>query len=184
MRILAVSGSLRRSSYNTRVLRAAADLVPAGVELELYEELELVPPYNEDRDTETPPAAAVRLREAIAGADALLIATPEYNSSVPGQLKNAVDWASRPFRESALWGKPTAVVSASRGAYGAMWAQAELRKVLARSGARVLDEELAVSQAHERFDGDGRLLDETLRRRLADVVEQLVELADPAAVAA
>ncbi len=184
MRILAVSGSLRQGSHNTQLLRAAAELAPAGVELELYEELELVPPYNEDRDTDRPPAAAARLRDAIGDADALLIATPEYNSSVPGQLKNAVDWASRPFRDSALWGKPAAVVSASKGAYGAMWAQADLRKALARSGARVLEGDLAVPRAHERFDEEGRLIDEALRRRLAEVVEQLAELAQPAAVAA
>lgn len=184
MRILAVSGSLRQSSHNTQLLYAAAELAPAGVELDLYDELELVPPYNEDRDTDAPPPAVARLREAIRDADAILIATPEYNSSVPGQLKNAVDWASRPFRESALWGKPAAVVGASKGTYGAMWAQTELRKILARSGARVLEGDLAVPNAHERFDEHGHLLDEALRRRLAEVVEQLAELAQPAAVAA
>ena len=184
MRILAVSGSLRQASHNTKLLRAAAELAPAGVELELYEELELIPPYNEDRDTDAPPAAVTRLRDAIGKADAILMATPEYNSSVPGQLKNAVDWASRPFRESALWGKPAAVVGASKGAYGAMWAQTDLRKILARSGARVLEADLAVSNAHERFDERGHLLDDVLRRRLAETVERLVELAQPVAAAA
>ena len=110
MRILAISGSLRRDSHNTKLLRAAEELVGADVEFELYGELESVPPYNEDRDGDDAPAAVKRLRAQIAGADALLIATPEYNSSIPGQLKNAVDWASRPVRDGALWGKPAVVM--------------------------------------------------------------------------
>ena len=115
MRVLAISGSLRHGSYNTALLREAAELVPAGVELELYEGLELLPPYNEDDDVEDGPVEGSRLRAAIEGADALLIATPEYNGSIPGQLKNAVDWASRPARAGALWGKPVAVVGATTG---------------------------------------------------------------------
>src|SRR5438132_11019579 len=138
MRVLAISGSLRQDSYNTQLLRAAEELVPGDVTLELYDELESVSPYNEDRDTDEAPPAVVRLREAIAGADAVLIATPEYNGSVPGQLKNAIDWASRPVRAGALLGKPVAVIGASTGMYGPVWSQAELRKILGTAGARVV----------------------------------------------
>jgi chromate reductase len=174
MRILGISGSLRSDSHNTKLLRAAEELLPAESELELYEELEQVPPYNEDRDTDDSPAEAVHLRDAIARADAVLFATPEYNGSVPGQLKNAVDWASRPHRVSALWGKPVAVVGASTGMFGAVWAQAELRKILKTAGARVVEAELAVSKADAKFAHDGALLDEGLRDQLAETVELLV----------
>lgn len=166
MRVLAISGSLRRDSHNTKLLREAEELLPAGVEFDLYDELELVPPYNEDRDGDEAPLGAASLRARIAAADALLIATPEYNGSVPGQLKNAVDWASRPVRAGALWGKPVVVIGASTGFYGGVWAQADLRKVLATAGARVVDAEVAVSHAHERFDAEGRLADEEIRDEL------------------
>jgi len=177
MKVLGISGSLRSDSYNTTLLREAARLLPDGVELELWEGLKAVPPYDEDDDVAEAPAAVADLRDAIAGADALLFATPEYNSSVPGQLKNALDWASRPRATTALRNKPVAVVGASTGAFGAVWAQAELRKVLAATGARVVDGELAVGHAHERFDGDGRLDDGPLREQLAEVVEALVTVA-------
>src|ERR671933_1985559 len=166
MRLLAISGSLRRESWNTKLLRAAEELLPDGVTFELYTELEQVPPYNEDRDRSAPPAAAQHLRAAIAAADALLIATPEYNSSIPGQLKNAVDWASRPLATNVLRNKPVAVVGASTGAFGAVWAQAELRKVLAATGARVVDAGVAVGHAPTRFDEDGALVDDDLREQL------------------
>ncbi|MBD0338914.1 MAG: NAD(P)H-dependent oxidoreductase [Thermoleophilia bacterium] len=184
MRILAISGSLRRESYNTALLREAAEVAPAGVELELYEGLELLPPYNEDVDGPEPPGEAIRLRAAIDGADGLLIATPEYNGSVPGQLKNAVDWASRPVRRGAVWGKPVAVVGATTGSYGAVWAQADLRRSLGIAGARVLEVELPLAKAHERFDDQGRLEDGQLRERLAEIVRELAAAAEPVAVAA
>jgi chromate reductase len=184
MRILAISGSLRRDSYNTALLREAVELAPAGVELELYEGLELLPPYNEDVDGPEPPAEAVRLRTAVEAADGLLIATPEYNGSVPGQLKNAVDWASRPARASAIWGKPVAVVGATTGSYGAVWAQADLRRSLGIAGARVLELELPVAKAQERFDERGRLRDDPLRERLGEIVRELAAAAEPVALAA
>jgi chromate reductase len=174
MRILGISGSLRRDSYNTKLLRAAEELLPAGVDLELYDELEEVPPYNEDRDTDDSPVAAVHLRDAIAHADAVLFATPEYNGSIPGQLKNAVDWASRPHRVSALWGKPVAVVGASTGMFGAVWAQAELRKVLKTAGARVVETEVAVGKADSRIDDACILVDDEIREQLAETVELLL----------
>ena len=123
MKILAISGSLRAASHNTALLRAAAELAPEGVELELYENLEALPPYNEDRDTDQPPAEVARLRTAIEEADAVLFATPEYNTTMPGQVKQVVDWASRPHgSDASLWGKPAAAIGASVTDYGAMWA--------------------------------------------------------------
>jgi chromate reductase len=175
MRVLAVSGSLRRDSNNTRLLRAAAQQLPSGVELGLYEELAHVPPFNED-DEPAPAPEVQRWRAAIEAADAVLFATPEYNSSIPGQLKNAVDWASRPKADAALRNKPVAVVGASKSMFGALWAQAELRKVLAASGARVLDSELAVARAHEAFDDD-ELVDADLSEALSAIVVDLVEMA-------
>ena len=174
MNVLGISGSLRRGSHNTSLLRAAAELLPDGVELELWDGLKAVPPYDEDDDVEPAPAAVAQLRDTIAGADAILFATPEYNHSVPGQLKNAIDWASRPLATNPLRNKPVAVVGASMGAFGAVWAQAELRKVLAATGARVVEGEVAVGHAHQKFDADGRLTDETLRETLAEVVDALV----------
>jgi chromate reductase len=175
MRLLAISGSLRGASHNTRLLRAAAELVPADeVEFELWDGLKAVPPYDEEDDVEPAPAGVQRLRGALAGADAILFSTPEYNSSIPGVLKNAIDWASRPIATNVLRNKPVAVVGASTGMFGAVWAQAELRKVLAATGARVQPGELPVGHAHTRFDDEGRLTDETIRAQLAEVVESLV----------
>src|SRR5579864_8009667 len=124
MNVLGISGSLRRDSHNAALLRAAGELLPDGVELEVWDGLKAVPPYDEDDDVEPAPAAVADLRDAIAGADAILITTPEYNHSIPGQLKNALDWASRPKLEAALWTKPVAVIGASQSMYGALWAQA------------------------------------------------------------
>ena len=178
MRVLAISGSLRRDSHNTTLLRAAAELLPPSVELDVFEALKAVEPYDEDDDHGRGPAGVRRLRDAIESADAILIATPEYNSSVPGQLKNAVDWASRPLGENALWGKPTAVVGASTGTFGAVWAQAELRKTLAASGARIVDEDLPVGHADDAFTDDGRLKDQELRERYTEILDELVSLAE------
>ena len=183
MIVLGISGSLRGDSHNTRLLRAAARELPDGAELRLLEGLREVPPYDEDDDREPAPAAVRRLREAIAGADALLIATPEYNSSIPGQLKNGLDWASRPRATSPLRFMPVAVIGASTGAFGAVWAQAELRKVLGASGARVVEGDLALGHAHEKW-GEGGALDDDIRRQLREVLEQLVAEVRPASVAA
>ena len=184
MNILAISGSLRRDSHNTALLRAAAGHLPPGVELELWEGLRDVPPYDQDDDVEPAPAAVGALREAVASADAVLIATPEYNHSIPGALKNALDWASRPYATSAFRGKPVAVIGASVGLFGAVWAQAELRKVLTAMGARVVEGDMPVGQAHEAFDHDGTLVDESHHDRLDDLLDALVEAARPVRVAA
>jgi chromate reductase len=178
MTILGISGSLRRDSYNTILLRNAP------FELELWEGLKEIPPYDEDDDVEPAPAAVARMRAAVAGADALLFATPEYNASVPGQLKNAIDWLSRPFATNVLRNKPVAVVGASSGAFGAVWAQAELRKVLATAGARVVEGEVAVGHAHERFDENGVLTEPNLREQFHELMEELTHEAAPRVLAA
>lgn len=178
IRVLGISGSLRAASNNTKLLRAAVELVGEGVRLDLWCDLKQVPPFSED-DESAPARPVQALRLAIADADALLIATPEYNGSIPGQLKNAVDWASRPYGDAVLTGKPVAVVGASPSPYGAAGAQAELRKVLGRAGARVLDRELCVGRAHEAFGPDGQLRDPELERGLSDLLDELQRALDP-----
>jgi chromate reductase len=174
MKVLGISGSLRRDSYNRKLLRAAEELLPPFVELEVWDELKAVPPFDEDDELGPEPEAVASLREAVAEADALLIATPEYNASIPGQLKNAIDWVSRPFASTPLRNKPALVVGASTGAFGAVWSQAELRKVLATAGARVVEADVAVGHAPEKFDEAGRLVDEELREQLAEALEVLL----------
>src|SRR6478672_8453861 len=145
MRVLGISGSLRRDSHNTALLRHVGELFEAeGAEFVIYDGLRELPPYDEDDDTGNGPEAVARLRAAVAQADAVFFTTPEYNSSIPGALKNAIDWVSRPLASNPLRNKPVAVIGASTGAFGAVWAQAELRKVLGATGARVVDGEVAV----------------------------------------
>lgn len=176
MRILALSGSLRADSYNTGLLRAAADAAAPGVEVELRDGLAAIPAFDQDTEADAP-ASVEALRQAIREADAVLVATPEYNGSVPGFLKNALDWVSRPRATTALANKPAAVVGASPGAFGAVWAQADLRRVLGLIGARVLDRELAVGNARERFTVHGELTDDEVRHELGEIVEALVDSA-------
>jgi chromate reductase, NAD(P)H dehydrogenase (quinone) len=182
VRILGIVGSLRADSHNRRLLRAAADELPSDTELVPFETLKAVEPFDETDEHETgggmPGADA--LISAIRGADAVLFVTPEYNGSIPGVLKNAVDWASRPTpATSPLANKPVAVIGASTSMFGAVWAQAELRKALGLAGARVLDQELAVPTAHEAFKDDGRLARGATRRRLQEILAQLVTEAEP-----
>jgi chromate reductase len=146
---------------------------------ELWDGLREVPPYDQDDDAEAAPPAVAAFRAAVASADAVLIATPEYNSSIPGALKNALDWASRPLASSPFRGKPVAVIGSSAGMFGAVWAQAELRKVLAAMGARVVEVEIAVGRAHEKFDEEGRLLDDDIREQLRDTLALLAAEARP-----
>jgi len=176
MKVLGISGSLRSASYNSMLLRAAAEAMGEDVDFEIWEGLKAVPPYDEEDESDAP-AAVTDLREALAGADAVLFATPEYNSSIPGQLKNALDWMSRPLRTSPVRNKPVAVVGASTGAFGAVWGQAELRKVLTAIGARVVPDGVAVGHSPTRFDEDGRLADEELRGQLGEVVDALLDAA-------
>jgi chromate reductase, NAD(P)H dehydrogenase (quinone) len=175
MRILAIPGSVRRDSHNLRLLRHAAERAPEGVEIEIYTGLKSIPPYDEDDDIRPAPTPVAELRRLVAEADGILIATPEYNSSIPGVLKNAIDWVSRPRAETPFQNKPAAVVGASTGQFGAVWAQAELRKVLASTGARVVDLDLPLAKAHEAFDDDDVLISADHHGRLDEVVDALVE---------
>ena len=172
MRVLGISGSLRQDSHNSKLLRTAAELLPPGAELEVYEDLKAIPPYDADDELEAGDPVS-GLRDAIADADAVLVVTPEYNASIPGVLKNALDWVSRPHATNSLRGKPAAVVGASTGMFGAVWAQAETRKILQTIGARVVDRELPVAEADERFDADGRLEDPELRELYAEILAEL-----------
>jgi chromate reductase len=181
MRVLGISGSLRRDSHNTRALLLAGRLLPPGAALELYEDLKAIPPYDADDDVEPAPAAVARLREAIDRADAILIATPEYNGSLSGVLKNALDWASRPVGESVLRNKPVAVMGATTGMFGAVWAQAEARKVLSTIGARVIDREVPVPRAQYAFDSDSRLAPE-LEAEIGGVLVELAAEVQPAVI--
>jgi chromate reductase, NAD(P)H dehydrogenase (quinone) len=185
MKILGLSGSLRRDSYNARLLRAAASELPPEAELVMWDGVRELPYYDEDIDNESAPDSVRSLRDAVSEADALLISTPEYNASIPGALKNAIDWASRPRATTVLKDKPVLVIGATTGLFGAVWAQAELRKVLKTAGANPLEEEVPVGQAHEAFGDDGGLRDPDLREALTDAVRALVrEVAAPAEDAA
>jgi len=177
--ILGIPGSLRAGSHNAQLLRLAAEELPEGVELVVFDGLAEIPAFDQDLE-DLAPDAVDALKAAIAGADAILIATPEYNGSIPGALKNALDWVSRPIAGSPIRRKPVAVIGASTSAFGAVWAQRELRKVLGVMGARVLDVELPVAKA------DRALLDadEALVEGLARVASELVAAADVERIAA
>jgi chromate reductase, NAD(P)H dehydrogenase (quinone) len=174
MRVLGISGSLRRDSLNTALLRAAGERLPAGAELVKFERLAEIPPFSEDAEAGAAPNPVRELREAIRAADAVLIATPEYNHSLPGQLKNALDWASRPAGQSSLSGKPAAAIGASKSMFGAVWAQAETRKVLAAMGGRVIEAELPVAQAHQLLAGDRLELAPQQAEQLEEILAELV----------
>jgi chromate reductase len=183
MRVLAISGALRSGSYNTALLRALREEAPTGIEIELWGGLESIPPYNADDDVWPGPEPVEAFRELVRGVDAVFFSTPEYNSSVPGALKNALDWASRPIATNSFRNKPVAVISASAGAFGGVWAGAELRKVLGAMGARVTEAELSVGHATEKFE-DGRLVDDDVRQGLRDALQTLVAEVPSSAVAA
>jgi chromate reductase len=174
VRILAISGSLRGDSNNTALLRALREEAPEGIEIDLWHGLKEIPPYDADDDVVAGPESVEALRELVREVDGVFFATPEYNSSIPGALKNALDWASRPLATNAFRNKPVAVISSSAGAFGGVWAAAELRKVLGAMGARVTEAELAVGHAHEKLDDSGRLADEDVRQGLRDAVQTLV----------
>jgi chromate reductase, NAD(P)H dehydrogenase (quinone) len=172
VKVLAVSGSLRADSHNTRLLELAAAAAPSGVDVELFDPAAIaaLPLYDQDLDVpDELPVSVQRLRDAWAEADALLFATPEYNGSVPGGLKNAVDWASRPRLESALTNKTAAVIGASTGQFGAMWAQQDLKRILGIAGARVVGDGLPVARVAEGFS-------DALFDQLREVFQLLVEV--------
>lgn len=175
IRILGIVGSLRRDSYNLLALRAAQQMVPHGAVLELID-LRGIPVFNQDKE-KTPPAPVLELKRRVQAADGILFATPEYNYSIPGGLKNAIDWVSRPYGESAWRGKPTAVMGASIGGGGTSHAQVHLRQVLFGLNMQVVTEvEVMIGNATQRFDEDGRLIDEPTRQSIARLLEALVHL--------
>jgi chromate reductase len=176
IKVLGISGSLRRASFNTAALRAAAELAPEGMAVAVHDGLADIPPYDDDVRTGTgyPPAVAA-LRAAVQAADAVLIATPEYNYSISGVLKNAIDWASRP-PEQPFDGKPIAIMGASGGMLGTARAQYDLRKIFVFLNGHVLNKpEVMIAQAATRFDAAGRLTDEKTRETIA---AQMVALRD------
>jgi chromate reductase len=172
IKILGIAGSLRVQSYNRAALRAAQALVPPGVKLDVFE-LDGIPPYNQDEERK-PPQKVVDLKARIRAADAVLLATPEYNYSIPGVLKNAIDWASRPYGDSAWDGKPVAVMSASVGVFGGVRAQYHLRQcfVFLNMDA-VLQPEVAIGNAPQKFDARGDLTDSTSRQLIAQLLQNL-----------
>jgi chromate reductase len=176
-KVLAISGSLRAGSLNTAVLRAVAGRAPEGVEVEVLDpaELKALEPYDQDEDTDAAPAHAAALRDKLRAADVVLISTPEYNGTMPGQLKHVIDWGSRPRGETAaLYAKPVAVISTSPSDYGAVWAGEATRKSLEVAGAHVLAEvDLAVGGAMSKFSDAGELVDEELGGRLDEVLEHV-----------
>ena len=179
-RILAISGSLRLDSVNTALLRAAAAVSADDTWVELWCGLGAIPPFNEDGEPDTP-AAVADMRAAIAGADALLISTPEYNGSIPGQLKNALDWASRPYGDSVLSGKLVGVTSAGPGDYGGAWAAEHLGKVLRIAGGHVLEPSFSLPLADQAFEpGTDVLRDPAHTAALTDLVSALQTAARPA----
>ena len=186
MKVLALSGSLRAGSYNTALARAASELAPDGIEIEVYDGLGLIPHYDEDLDQESveTPASVAELRRRIDEADALLVVTPEYNGSTTGVLKNAIDWVSARHRGSWLRNKTVAIAGATTGEYGAIWAQQDLRRVLGIAGARVIEGELPVSRAQAVFDESGELVDAIVAERLQAHLEALAAASAPLAVAA
>lgn len=189
IRLLAVAGSLREASLNRRLVRLAERLAPEGVELIEFDALGAVEPYDEDLEASEgfPPGAAAFAR-AVRSADGLFIATPEYNGSVPGQLKNALDWASRPdadapdgvtgLQASSLFGKPVGVASASNGQFGAVWARDELAKVLRTQGARpIVEPGVTVANGQAAFNDDGTLVSEATTDRLRELLDEVVAMA-------
>jgi chromate reductase len=173
MRLLGISGSLRRRSYNSALLDAAAAECGPEIDFVFWNGLDEIPAYNDDLEVE--PRPVTLLKDEIRHADAVMFATPEYNGSVPGPLKNALDWISRPFDDNPLRNKRVAVVGASQGTFGALWAQAELRRILQTIGAVVEEKELAVARAQHAFSADGLLRDPQHRAALRSVLETLQE---------
>jgi len=175
IRILGFAGSLRSGSYNRALLRAAAELIPEKASLEIFE-LEGIPPFNQDLEN-TMPAKVREFKSVIRAADAVLIVTPEYNYSVPGVLKNAIDWASRPYGDSVWPGKPVALMSASTGMLGGSRAQYHLRQsFIFLDVLAVTKPEVFVTFAAQKFDDKGKLIDENTRKVVRDLLNALINL--------
>ncbi|HET9315477.1 MAG TPA: NAD(P)H-dependent oxidoreductase [Vicinamibacteria bacterium] len=171
--VLGFAGSLRKGSFNRMLLRSAVELAPPGMTIDTFE-LDLIPLYNGDVEAQGNPEPVAEWKEAIHRADAILVVTPEYNYGVPGVLKNAIDWASRPPGKSVLNGKPAALMGASTGAFGSVRAQLQLRQAFVFTQTHaVLVPEVLVAKAHEKFDAEGRLTDEPTRKFVRQLLEAL-----------
>jgi len=174
LKVVGIAGSLRQQSFNRALLRAARELAPERLDIEIHDLLE-IPLFNEDVESAGTPSAVLRLREAIGAADGLLISTPEYNHGVPGVLKNAIDWLSRPPRAAVLAGKPTALVGASVGMTGSARGQSQLRQSFVFTDTpAMLQPEILVARAREKFDAEGRLIDESTQRYLRRFLDSFV----------
>jgi chromate reductase, NAD(P)H dehydrogenase (quinone) len=174
--VVAFAGSLRRGSYNRALLRETKELAPPTLHITIYE-LDMIPLYNDDVDAAGAPPSVAQLRRAVRESDAVLIAAPEYNHGVPGVLKNTIDWLSRPPRDNALNGKIAAVMGASLGMTGTARGQAQLRQALGATNTyALLQPEVLVARAHEKFDADGRLTDEGTRDVLATFLQRFIDL--------
>jgi chromate reductase len=173
IRVLGFAGSLRKDSYNKSILRAAVELAPENMKLETFD-LEGIPPFNQDSETE-PPARVREFKAMIRAADAILVATPEYNYSIPGVLKNAIDWASRPYKGNVFEDKPVAIMSASSGMLGGARAQYHLRQVFVFLNAHPLNKpEFMMPLADKRIDESGRVTDEAAQEKIRELLKALV----------
>ena len=174
LRILGIAGSLRKGSYNRAALRSAQKLLPQDAALEIFE-LDGIPAYNQDEE-KNPPPQVVELKRKVREADAILLATPEYNYSVPGVLKNAIDWASRPYGDSAWNGKPVAIMGASVGIFGSARAQYHLRQMFVFLNMYPVNQpEVMIGTAQHRFDEQGNLTDEQSKKLIAALLRNLVD---------
>jgi chromate reductase len=175
VKILGIAGSLRRGSYNRAALRAAQGLAPENMRLEVFGDLGSIPPFNQDGESD-PPEAVARLKQAVRAADGILFVTPEYNYSVPGVLKNAIDWASRPYGDSAWAGKPAAIMGASTGMIGTARAQYHLRQMLVFLDMHALNRpEVMIPSAHDKFDAQGNIKDEKTRQKIRELLVALAQ---------
>ena len=176
MKVLAIAGSLRKDSFSSRLAAAAAGLAPEGVEVELYADLGDIPNYNQDLEPNNIPAGVEDLRNRMEDSDALLIVTPEYNASVPGALRNAIDWASRPHGASALQGRPAAIISNSPMPFGAVWANEQVRKSFTITGTPTVERELAIGKVDEKLSDENTITDEETRDDVVAILLELEEL--------
>jgi chromate reductase len=175
VKILGIAGSLRRESYNRSALRAAIELAPEVAKIETFE-LNEIPPFNQDEEYDPHPSVT-EFKRRIRESDAVLIVTPEYNYSIPGVLKNAMDWASRPYGDNSWDGKPVAIIGASLGVFGAVRAQYHLRQTFVNLNILTVNQpEVMIGSAHERFDEEGNLNDETTKKLIRELLQNLINL--------